>query len=128
MFQNIELIKIPNFLECVKEYIQRRYGRVYKKQKRLFITQRKPYHAVLIVTLRRWIKKTFSEANLAENFTPHSYRSASTTKIFITNLDIFGFLDILRKSCWNNAKASLQHYNKEIVCYEGIDFNKIMEY
>ena len=36
--------------------------------------------------------------------------------------------DILRKACWRNAKTFLQRYKKEIVSYEGIDFNKIMEY
>ena len=75
-------------LECVKELIQRRNGRVDIKQKRLFITHRKPYYVVSIDILRRWIKKTFAETNLAENFTPDSCRSASTTQIFIRNLDI----------------------------------------
>ena len=41
------------------------------------------------------------------------------------NLDI---LDIVRKACWSNAKTFLQHYKKEIVSYEGVDFNKIVEY
>ena len=41
------------------------------------------------------------------------------------SLDI---LDILRKASWSNVETFLQHYKKEIVCYEGADFNKIMEY
>ena len=41
------------------------------------------------------------------------------------SLDI---LDILRKAFWSNAKTLLQHYQKEIVSYEGVYFNKIMEY
>ena len=73
-------------------------------------------------TLRRWIKETFAETNLIENFTPHSSRPASSTKAIIMNLDI---LDILRKVYWSNAKTFLQHYKKEIVCYEGINVNKI---
>ena len=59
-------------LECVKEYIQRRNDRVDKEQERLFITYRKPYRTASIDTLRRWIKKTFTETNLIENVTPHS--------------------------------------------------------
>ena len=37
-------------------------------------------------------------------------------------------LDILRKACWSNTKTFLQHYQKEVVSYEGVDFNKIVEY
>ena len=42
------------------------------------------------------------------------------------SLDI---LDILRKACWCNAKTFfIQHYKEEIISYEGVDFNKIIEY
>ena len=112
-------------LECVKEYIHRRNDRVNKEQKRLFITYRKPYRTASIDILCRWIKETFAETNLIENLAPRSCRSASTTKAFNMNLDI---LDIVRKACWSNAKTFLQHYKKEIVSYEGVDFNKIVEY
>ena len=112
-------------LECENESIHRRNDRAGKGQKRLFITYRKPYHTASIDTFRRWIKERFAETNLIENFTPHSCRSASTTKAFNMSLDI---LDILRKACWSNVETFLQHYKKEIVCYEGADFNKIMEY
>ena len=112
-------------LECVKEYIHRRNDRADKEQKRLFTTYRKPYLTASIDTLRRWIKETFAETNLIENVTPHSCRSVSTTKAFNMNLDI---LDVLRKACWSNAKTFLQHYKKGIVSYEGVDFDKFMEY
>ena len=115
----------PNLcvLECLKEYIHRRNDRVDKLQKRLFITYRKPYHTASIDTLRRWIKEIFTQTNSMENFSPYSCRSASTTKTFNMCLEI---MDILRKSCWSNAKTFLQHYKKEMICYEGVDFNKIM--
>ena len=112
-------------LECLKEYIHRRNDRVHKLQNRLFITYRNPYHTASIDTLRRRIKETFTKTNLIENFSPHSCRSASTTKAYNMSLDI---MDILRKACWSNAKTFLQHYKKEIIRYEGVDFNKIMEY
>ena len=112
-------------VECVKEYIHRRNDRVDKEQQRLFITYRKPYRTASVDTLRRWIRETFAETSLIKNFTPHSCRSASTTKAFNVSLDI---LDILRKTCWNNVKTFLQHYKKEIVSYEGVNFNKIMKY
>ena len=57
------------------------------------------------------------------NFTPDG--SASATNAFNMNLNT---LNILRKDCWNNTKTFLQHYEMEIICYEEIDFNKIMEY
>ena len=41
------------------------------------------------------------------------------------SLDI---MDIIRKAYWSNAKTFLQHYKKEITSYEGVDFNKIIEY
>ena len=31
-------------------------------------------------------------------------------------------------SSWGIAKTFLQHYKKELACYEGTDFNKIMKY
>ena len=43
-------------------------------------------------TLQRWMKETFAETNLIENFISHNCRSASTTIAFSMNLDI---LDIL---------------------------------
>ena len=101
-------------LESLKEYIHRRNDRFDKEQRRLFITYRKPYHTASKDTLRRWIKETFAQTNLIENFTPHSCRSASATKTFNMSLDI---IDILRKACWSNAKTFLQHYKKEIVSY-----------
>ena len=126
MFFNIELIQILNFvLECVKEYIHQRNNRVDKDQNRFLISYRKPYHAASVDTLRKWIKETFAETNLIKNFTLHSCRSASATKAFNMSLYIF---DILRQACWNNAKTFLQHNEKEIVCYKGVDFNKIMGY
>ena len=112
-------------LECLKKYIHRRNDGVHKLQKRLFITYRKPYHTASIDTLRRWIKETFAQTNLIETLSPHSCTSASTTKAYNMSLDI---MDILRKACWSNAKTFLQHYKKEIICYEVVDFNKIMEY
>ena len=85
MFANIELAySDPKLcvLECVKEYIHRRNNKVDKEQKRLFITYQKLYYTASIDTLRRWIKETFAETNLIENFSPHSCRSASTTEGF----------------------------------------------
>ena len=84
------------------------------------VIYRKPCHAASIDTLRRWIKKTFAETNLIGNFTPHSCRSASTTKAFNMSFDILNIL--------SSTKTFLQHFKKEIVCYEGVDFNKVMEH
>ena len=47
-------------------------------------------------TLLRWIKETFAEINLIENFIPHNCRSASTTKAFNMSL---GIPDMLSKAC-----------------------------
>ena len=65
-----------------------------------------PYHTASIDTLQRWTNETFAQTNLIENFTPHSCRSALTTKAFNMSLDI---MDILRKACWRNAKTFLQN-------------------
>ena len=76
-----------------------------------------------IDTLRKWIKETFAETNLIETFTPHCCKSVST-KAFNMSPDI---LTILRKACWSKAKT-FQRHKEEILCYEGVDFKKIMKY
>ena len=64
----------------------------------------KLYHTASIDTLLSWIKETFAQTNLIKNFTPHSCRSASTTKAFNMCLDI---MDILRKL----VEAMLKHFS-----------------
>lgn len=89
-----------------KQFVQNVKRNAFRKGTAELIKYRRgysqPYHAVSIDPLRRSIKKTFSENNLAENFTPHSCRSVSTTKIFIMNLDIFGYTqERLLEQCQN---------------------------
>ena len=116
-------------LECLTEYIQRRKQKVPDTEKKLFITNKKPYHATSENTLRRWIKQVFQDVHLIDvqdvqdvhliDITPHSCRSASTTKA--SNMK-FDMIDILKKGCWSNAKTFYKHY-----MYKEVDFNRIIE-
>ena len=110
-------------LECLKEYIERREQKVPESEKKLFITNKKPYHATSENTLRRWVKQVFQDVHLID-FTPHSCRSASTSKASNMNFDI---IDILKKGCWSNAKTFYKYYKKEITEYKEVDFNRIIE-
>ena len=126
MFLNIELIQIPIFV-----FENAKRNTFFIEEMTVLINCRRGYlqliesHTASIDTLRKRIKETFAHTNLIENFTPYSCRSASATKAFNMSLDI---MDILRKAYWSNAKTFLQHYKKEIISYEGVDFNKIIEY
>ena len=91
-------------LRSAKEYIRRRNDRADQNHKRLFITQRKQFHEALIDTLWRWIEEMFLETRLIVNFTPHGYRSVSTTRKLNKNFEIS---DILKKRLLSNVKTSL---------------------
>ena len=97
--------------------------RVDKEQKKLVIIYGKLYCTASIDTLRRWIKETFAETNLIVNSLHIVVGMLRQLKHSLRIL----ILDILRKACWSSAKTFLQHYKKETVSYEGVDFNKIIE-
>ena len=72
-----------------------------------------PHRPASADIIRRWVKDLFRETKIIpEYFTPHSCRSASTSKAAFTNVLID---DILKQGCWRNAKTFKTYYEKEIV-------------
>ena len=67
--------------------------------------------------MRRWIKDIFIKNNIV-NFSPHSYRTVSSSKAkqIDVNLD-----EIIRRGCWKNRKNLLKFYDKEITEYASED-------
>ena len=69
-------------INCLKEFISRKNKHEGLAKHQLIITIRKPFKGASIITMRRWIKDTFTVNNTVDivNFSPHSCRVASTSK------------------------------------------------
>ena len=113
-------------VECLKEYVARRELKVGKEITKLFISLSAPYHGVSIDTLRRWIYDLFSGSELLKTFTPHSCRSAATSKAKKLNVDME---EILKQGCWKNMKTFKKYYDKEIIYFakDDVDFMRIIK-
>ena len=78
----------------------------------LFITTSKPYRPASKDTLARWIKSVLHDAGIDMTiFTPHSTRSASTSKA-ATKVPIE---TVLKTGGWRSMPTFTNHYNKQIV-------------
>ncbi len=77
----------------------------------LLLTHRPPVHAASRDTIRRWIKSVMVEAGIDLTiFTPHSTRSASTSKA-ATKLPL---TTILETAGWSRASTVTTYYKMEI--------------
>ena len=56
--------KILCVIDCLKEYLKRRNTKVQTDIKALFITYGKPFSAVAIDLMRRWVKELFIETSI----------------------------------------------------------------
>lgn len=110
-------------ISCLREYLARRKDKVHQDCTQLIITYGKPYKEASIDTVRRWVKDIF-KINEIFDFTPHSCRSASTSKAKAINVDI---TEILKRGCWKNEKTFRSFYDKEIVQPINVEFEKILE-
>jgi len=93
-------------IECLKKYLHSRKDKVGDTITELIITYGKPYKAASIDTIRRWIKELFENCGLT-NFSPHSCRSASTSKAHDMGVDV---QTIMKKACWKNCGTFYNHY------------------
>ena len=50
--------------------------------------------------MKRWVKELFIETSILKEHTPHTCRSAATSKASQLNVDI---AEILKEGCWTNA-------------------------
>ena len=112
-------------VDCLKEYLKRCNTKVQTDTKALFITYGKPFRAAAIGWMRRWVKDLFIKTSILKEYTPHSCRSAATSKASQLNIDI---VEILKQGCWKNAKTFFNVYKKDIVYYapEDVDFMSIL--
>ena len=112
-------------VDCLKEYLKRRSTKVQTDTKSLLITYGKPFRAAAIDTMRRWVKDLFIETSILKECTPHTCRSAATSRASKLNVNI---AEILKQSCWRNAKTFFNFYKKDIVYYapEDVDFMSIL--
>ena len=92
------------------EYLSRtRSGRIDEK---LFLSYVKPFKAVKICTIARWLKEVLHGIGLS-NFNAHSTRGASVTAAFDKGLSIS---DIIRVADWSSDSMFKKYYYKPIAC------------
>ena len=78
----------------------------------LFLTTQPPIRAASQQTIARWIKVILSKAGLDLTlFTPHSTRSAATTKARSANIPL---PTILKTAGWSSASTFARYYDKPI--------------
>ena len=84
---------------------------------RLFITTQAPYKEASKQTISRWIKNTLVKAGLDMTiFSPHSTRSAATTKANSGNIPL---MTILKTAGWSRDSTFAKYYNKPFIS-EGV--------
>ena len=75
------------------------------------MTYNKPFRTAGIDSVRRCVKDLFIETSILEEYTPHTYRSAATSKASQLNVDI---AEILKQGCWKNAKEIFSFYKRAL--------------
>ena len=99
---------------CVVHYLdmyKKRTEMLRGKETRLFISVNKPHKGVSRDTIRRWTKQGLVRAGIDLNiFTPHSTRSASTSKAAKS----VGLKTILKTAGWRTASTFTKFYKKEV--------------
>lgn len=97
-------------VRTLKDYIQR--TKELRKNDSLLISWMKPYKAVHVDTIRRWILCVMELAGIDITlFKAHSTRSASVSKAHNKNVPLETILDA---GMWNNESTFTKFYHKEI--------------
>ena len=95
----------------MKEYLKR-VEPLRGEHTRLFMTTQPPFKAASQQTISRWIKQTLIKAGLDVSvFSPHSTRSAATTKARSANIPL---LTILKTAGWSKESTFAKYYDKTI--------------
>ena len=114
MCQTLFYVALPEECEVcpvavLTEYLSRtRSGRI---DEQLFLSFVKPFKAVKICTIARWLKEVLHGIGLS-NFNAHSTRGASVTAAFDKGLSIS---DIIRVADWSSDSMFKKYYFKPIV-------------
>ena len=101
----------------------------------LFVSCRKPHHAVSAATIGRWLKEVLSAAGVdTEMFSAHSTRSASTTAAKTQGVsikDIMGMAGWSRQSTFETYyhKPASSDYSEAVLCgKKGIALNNTLSF
>ena len=79
----------------------------------LFVSYIKPHKAVSSDTISRWCKGMLSDAGITPDlFTPHSSRSAASSKSLLAGIPI---CDILKHAGWRSERTFASRYNKVVI-------------
>ena len=94
-------------VDCLKEYLKPRSTKMQTDTIALFITYGNPFRAVATDPMKRWMNDLFRETSTLKEYTPHTCRSAATSKASQLNVYIS---EILKQSFWRNANITyIQH-------------------
>ena len=112
--EDIVLTKYPwcrrlCIVTLLTEYIRRTES--LRSSSQLFISYVEPYKVVTKATIARWLKTVLADSGVGKNYTPHSTRSASTSKAQFLNVPID---TIMRAAGWARTSTFATHYKKPI--------------
>ena len=98
-------------VDCSKEYLKCRSIKVQTDTKALFITYWQTFQGSSNRYERRCVKDLLIQTSILKEYTPHTCRSAATSKTGQINIDI---VEILKQTCWKNTKTFFNFFKKEI--------------
>ena len=88
---------------------------------RVLITHGKPHRSASDNTISRWTREILTLAGVDTNvFTPHSCRSASTSKAKAVGISRS---DIMKKAGWSRDSTFKKFYEKDIIYCKTAQFN-----
>ena len=97
-------------VHLMREYLRR--TKSSRTSPQLLLCYVKPFGAASRSTIARWFKTMLNKAGVnMQAFTPHSVRSASTSKAFAANVPLE---TLLKQAGWSNAKTFAKFYHKPI--------------
>ena len=100
-------------VDCTKEYVSQRSARVDETVTSFIITHGKPHRSASDDTISRWTREILTLACVDTNvFTPHSCRSASTSKAKAVGISRS---DIMKKAGWSRDSTFKKFYDKGII-------------
>ena len=98
-------------VQALQDYIWRRD--LITETDALLVTLRQPHRPASKDSIARWLKDTLKLAGI-QNYSAHSYRSASTSLAFCRTVPL---KDIMAQGQWTNLNTWAKYYKKEISTY-----------
>ena len=100
-------------VDCTKEYVLQRSAKVDETVTSFIITHGKPYWSASDDTISRWTREILALAGVdTDVFTPHSCRSASTSKAKAVGVCRS---DMMKKAGWSRDSTFKKFYDKDII-------------